>query len=154
MKCSVWWIVILSLLLAFGLAGCNAEGKIDPTAAAPPPAQVEHEGDVNVFKVDRPEQFPIATALELKVTPELKVTGLVSPDVSRNVPVVSLASGRVMEIHARLGDSVTKGQLLVRVQSNDISAAFSDYRRAQADARLTASQLDRAKLLYDRGAVD
>ncbi|MBZ5576575.1 MAG: efflux RND transporter periplasmic adaptor subunit [Acidobacteriia bacterium] len=153
MKCSVWWIVILSLLLAFGLAGCNAEGKIDPTAAAPPPAQVEHEGDVNVFKVDRPEQFPIATALELKVTPELKVTGLVSPDVSRNVPVVSLASGRVMEIHARLGDSVTKGQLLVRVQSNDISAAFSDYRRAQADARLTASQLDRAKLLYDRGAV-
>jgi cobalt-zinc-cadmium efflux system membrane fusion protein len=77
----------------------------------------------------------------------------VSPDVSRTVPVISLAAGRVVEIHARLGDTVTKGQLLLRVQSADLSAAFSDYRKAVADAKLARIQFERAKLLYDKGAI-
>ncbi len=81
------------------------------------------------------------------------MTGSVNPDVSRTVPVISLASGRVVEIHARLGDAVTKGQLLIRVQSSDISQAFSDYRQAQADEMLARSQYERAKLLYDKGAI-
>ena len=83
----------------------------------------------------------------------LRVTGVVSPDVSRTVPVISLASGRVVEIRARLGDSVKKGQVLLRVQSTDISAAFSDYRKAVVDEVLIRTQLDRAKLLYDKGAI-
>jgi len=58
-----------------------------------------------------------------------------------------------VEIRARLGDSVSKGQLLMRVQSADISQAFSDYRQAIADEKLSASQLDRSKLLYDKGAI-
>jgi len=67
--------------------------------------------------------------------------------------VVTLATGRVVEIRARLGDSVTKGQVLLRVQSPDIASAFSDYRKAVADEALTSKQLERAKLLYDRGAI-
>jgi cobalt-zinc-cadmium efflux system membrane fusion protein len=43
--------------------------------------------------------------------------------------------------------------LLLRVQSADISGAFSDYRKAQADLVLAKAQLERAKLLYDHGAV-
>lgn len=146
-------IVLFLLCFALLLAGCNAEGKVDPTAAAPPSAQVEHEGESNVFKVDHPEQFPIVMAAARAIAPELNVTGVVSPDVSRNVPVVSLASGRVAEIHARVGDAVTKGQLLLRVQSNDVSSALSDYRHAQADEKLASSQLERSKDLYDRGAI-
>ena len=138
---------------ALVLAGCNAEGKVDPAAGAPPPAQVVHEGETNVFKVDHPDQFPIVTASERRVAPELNVTGVVSPDVSRNVPVVSLASGRVAEIDARIGDVVKKGQRLLRVQSNDVTSALSDYRHAVADENLANSQLIRAKDLYDRGAI-
>ena len=78
---------------------------------------------------------------------------MVSADVSRNVPVISLASGRVVEIRAKLGDTVTKGQLLMRVQSSDISAAFSDYRHAMADECWPHAQLARAQLLYDKGAI-
>jgi cobalt-zinc-cadmium efflux system membrane fusion protein len=77
----------------------------------------------------------------------------VNPDVSRNIPVISLASGRVVEIRARVGDTVTKGQLLMRVQSADVSQAFSDYRQAVADEKLTSAQLSRATLLYDKGAI-
>ena len=84
---------------------------------------------------------------------ELSVTGVVSPDVSRAVPVVSLSSGRVIDLRARLGDQVHQGQLLLRIQSADVSAAFSDYRKAVADEALARAQLDRAKVLYDRGAI-
>jgi cobalt-zinc-cadmium efflux system membrane fusion protein len=150
-------ISIFTALLVTGaalvLAGCNAEGKVDPAAGAPPPAQVEHEGETNVFKVDHPEQFPIVAASERRVAPELNVTGVVNADVSRNVPVVSLASGRVAEIHARVGDAVTKGELLLRIQSNDVTGALSEYRHAVADENLANSQLSRAKDLYERGAI-
>jgi cobalt-zinc-cadmium efflux system membrane fusion protein len=48
---------------------------------------------------------------------------------------------------------VAKGQLLVRIQSADISGAFSDYRKASADQGLAQGQLERAKLLYSKGAI-
>jgi cobalt-zinc-cadmium efflux system membrane fusion protein len=67
--------------------------------------------------------------------------------------VVSLASGRVVEIKARLGDTVKKGQILLRVQSADISGAFSDYQKAVADEQLARTQLERAQILYDKGAI-
>ena len=103
--------------------------------------------------VDHPEQFPLVTAGRYDAAPELNVTGTVTPDVSRNVPVISIASGRVLEIHARLGDTVTKGQLLLKMQSADISGAFSDYRQAVADEELARAQLARAKTLLDAGAM-
>jgi cobalt-zinc-cadmium efflux system membrane fusion protein len=103
--------------------------------------------------VDHPEQFPLATAGEYIAAPELNVTGVVSPDVSRQVPVPSLASGRVVEIDARLGDEVQKGQLLFKVRSTDISGAFSDYQKAVRNEQLAQIQLNRAKLLFDNGAI-
>ena len=141
------------LALALLLNGCGSKEKADPKAEAPPPAQVEREPDVNLVKVDHPEQFPLATATEHNAAPELNATGTVSADVSRTIPVISLASGRIIEIHARLGDSVTKGQLLMKVQSADISSAYSDYQQAVADETLTRAQLDRSKLLYEKGAI-
>ncbi len=146
-------LVLLPLCLALLLAGCNAEGKIDPKAEAPPPAQVERVHGADCFKVDHPEQFPLATAGERESAPELNVTGVVSADVSRQIPVISLASGRVIEVLARLGDSVAKGQLLMKVQSSDIAGAYSDYEQALADETLARAQLERSKVLFDKGAI-
>jgi len=138
--------------LAILLAGCGGS-KADPKAEAPPPPVVEREQDPNVFQVEHPEQFPLATVIEYVSTSQLVATGAISPDISRSVPVISLATGRVVEVHARLGDTVKKGQVLLRVQSADMSAAFSDYRKAVADEKLARIQLERAKLLYDKGAI-
>jgi cobalt-zinc-cadmium efflux system membrane fusion protein len=140
-----------TFLLA-ALAGCNA-GKADPKAEAPPPAKVESDLDANNFTVDHPEQFPLVTAVEHKSAPTLNVTGAVQPDIARAVPVISLAAGRVVEIKARLGDVVKKGQLLLRVQSNDVSGAYQTYLKAVNDERLARTQLQRAQILYDKGAV-
>ena len=119
----------------------------------PPEAKVVPAPDASLFTVDHPEQFPLAAATEHPTTSELVVTGTVTPDVSRNVPVVSLASGRVMAIHTRLGDTVQKGQLLMTIRSDDVSGGYSKYRMAVADEILARAQYERAKDLYEHGAI-
>ena len=142
----------LCLFLTLLLPACN-ESKADPKAEAPPKAVVEPDLDANNFKVDHPEQFPLATAIEHKAAPALNVTGVVQPDIARAVPVISLAAGRVVEVKARLGDAVKKGQVLLRVQSNDVSGAYQAYVKAVNDERLARIQLERAQILYEKGAV-
>lgn len=149
------WIhpAFVPLILAFSLplAGCGG-GKSDPRSEAPPPAKVETVEDHNIFDADHPERFALVTAESQMAVHQLRVTGSVVPDVSRSVPVISIATGRVVEIRARLGDTVKKGQLLLRVQSADLSGAFSDYRKAVVDEQLARAQQVRAKDLYDKGA--
>jgi cobalt-zinc-cadmium efflux system membrane fusion protein len=139
--------------LALLLAACGRKPENIGNAGAPPPAKVEKEQDVSLLTVDHPEQFSLVKATSYYAAPTLSVTGTVNPDVSRTVPVISLATGRVVEIRARLGDAVEKGQVLLRVQSPDIAGAFSDYRKAIADEILANKQLERSQLLYDKGAI-
>jgi cobalt-zinc-cadmium efflux system membrane fusion protein len=118
-----------------------------------PEAKVEEAGNADVVKVARPEQFPVEDVNFQLLRNELNVNGSVSPDVSRTVPVNALLSGRVTAIRARLGDQVTKGQVLLNVVSPDLEMAFADYQKFQADEVLTRKALERAKLLYEHGAL-
>jgi membrane fusion protein, heavy metal efflux system len=142
-------ILVSPALLA--LAGCTAHA--DPAAEAPPPANIVAGADPALFTVDHPEQFPLAAAIEHAANSELVVTGVVTPDVARNVPVVSLASGRIVAIHARLGDTVQKGQLLLTIRSDDVAGGFDAYRKAVADELLARKQLNRAVDLFAHGAI-
>jgi cobalt-zinc-cadmium efflux system membrane fusion protein len=149
---SLWLGMTLCLGSGLLLAGCG-ESKGDPKAEAPPAAVVEKESDANNFKVDHPEQFTLVEAVEHKAPRALSVTGVVQPDIARAVPVISIASGRVVEIKARLGDTVKKGQLLLRVRSNDVSSAYQFYLKAVNDERFARLQFERAQTLYEKGAI-
>lgn len=120
---------------------------------APPPAKVEEVPDLNLIKVDHPERFSLVAASKHEDLPQVNATGTVNPDVEKSIPVISLAAGRVVGIYAKLGDDVKKGQVLLKVYSNDISNAFQTLRQARADEALAGKQLARAKLLYDHGAI-
>ncbi|HEY3971698.1 MAG TPA: efflux RND transporter periplasmic adaptor subunit [Candidatus Sulfotelmatobacter sp.] len=143
---------ILCIVVTLGFTGCS-ESKGDPKSEAPPKAVVQPDLDANNFKVDHPEQFPLVAAVEHKAVPALNATGVVQPDISRAVPVISLAAGRVVEVKARLGDVVEKGQVLLRVRSNDVSGAYQTYLKAENGERLARLQLDRSQLLYEKGAI-
>jgi cobalt-zinc-cadmium efflux system membrane fusion protein len=148
----------LSVCLGLGLLAAGCEKKVTAqqgSEAETGPAQttVQPDLDPNNFKVDHAEQFPLVAAGEHVATPELNVTGVVNPDVSRQVPVPSLATGRIVEIDARLGDEVKKGQLLFKVRSSDIANAFSNYRQAVKNEELSKLQLVRANTLFDHGAI-
>jgi cobalt-zinc-cadmium efflux system membrane fusion protein len=154
----VFGFLAVSVPSLLTLAGCGkvhaqAEADAAAVAGAPPAAKVVPFADASLFTVDHPEQFPLATATAHATTSELVVTGTVSPDVSRNVPVVSLASGRVLVVKARLGDTVQKGQLLMTIRSDDVSGGYSTYRMAAADEVLARTQYQRAQNLYEHGAI-
>ena len=145
-------VVPITLAACLAMSGCKSR-TADAAAEAPPPANVISGVDPSFFAVEHPELYPVVTATEYQAPSQMFVTGTVFPDISRTVPVISLASGRVVDIRARLGDTVRKGQLLLRVRSDDISGGFDAYRKAVSDELLARKQLDRAKDLYQHGAI-
>lgn len=133
------------------LAACDK--KFNPESGAASPAQVIETSNTGVVSVEKPERFPLVAAGQIEAQDKLNATGSVNPDIDREVPVISLASGRVVDIHARLDDNVKKGQLLLKVQSPDITNAFDTYLKAVNDEQLANKALVRAKDLYAHGAI-
>jgi membrane fusion protein, heavy metal efflux system len=143
--------VLGCLAACLSLTACGKQ--FDPAAGAPPATQQTIAGDMSLVTVGKPDQFPLVRAEQIDVPTRLDVTGSVNPDIAREVPVISLASGRVVDIRARLDDNVRKGQLLLRVQSPDITNAFGTYLKAKNDEQLADKAYVRAKDLYAHGAI-
>ncbi len=152
MKTRSWRYFFLCLgagLLLFTLVGCKQDAREAEVSAA---TRIEPAPDPALVVVDHPEQFPRVPVSTRKMPDEMSVNGVVAADVSRTVPVLSMSGGRVVEIHARLGDMVSKGQSLVKIHSNEMSQALSDLKKAQADELLARKALERSQLLYSHGA--
>jgi membrane fusion protein, heavy metal efflux system len=122
----------------------------DPKAAE---TKQEISIDPNVFETDHPELFKTTKVTTREMPTVLTANGTVAPDVNRTIHVTSLGGGRVVDLRVRLGDAVKKGQVLLVISSPDLAGAFSDYQKAVADERLSKKGLDRAQLLYDKGAI-
>lgn len=135
--------------LVAALAGAMACSNETPAAASKPPVTV----DPDVFSAEQPELFKTAKAETRALPTELTANGTVTPDVNRTIHVTSLGGGRVIELKVKLGDSVKKGQTLLVISSPDLAAAMADYQKAAADEVLSRKALERAQLLYDKGAI-
>jgi cobalt-zinc-cadmium efflux system membrane fusion protein len=151
------WSKSLSILLpgvlfalSLALTSCKKEANGEVST---PQLPVVTTGEMSLVSVDKPDQFPLAAADAYSAAAELNVTGTVFPDVSREVPVITLANGRVVNLKTRLDDNVKKGQFLFSVQSPDITNAFDTYVKAVNDEQLTNKAYLRAKELYDHGAI-
>jgi membrane fusion protein, heavy metal efflux system len=146
-------VLVLALVTPSVLtwSGCSKSQTADAATVAP--SRVEPAPDPDLTEVEHPERFPLATAGLRIAHDDLTVNGSVAPDVSRTVPVNALSGGRVIEIDARLGDDVEKGQVLLKIQSADLALALSDYQKAVADELLARRALDRATLLFEHGAL-
>ena len=139
-------------LAILALSGCSRE----PVNGAPtiaPATTVESVPDRNVVTVTNPERFSLVQAVARHESDQILANGIVAADVSRSYAVNALSSGRVVDVRARLGDDVQKGQLLLTMTSPDMSQAFADYQKFEADATLAKAQLDRTQLLYSHGAT-
>jgi membrane fusion protein, heavy metal efflux system len=146
------WPMPAALLLAASLtlSACKKEARGD---TGPSHLPVVQTGDMSLVSVDKPDQFPLVAAESYDVPATLDVTGTIFPDIAREIPVISLASGRVVDIKARLDDYVKKGQLLLKIQSPDSSNAFDTYLKARNDEIMNNKAYLRAKDLYAHGAI-
>lgn len=149
------WITGHMTLASVLMAGCHQQSEADREAKEAPPASmaVETPASAGTVNVDNPGRFALVQATTQQRYSTLSVTGSVNPDVSRELPVLSLANGRVVALRVRLGDAVKKGQPIMDVQSSDVSTAFGNYIKAVSDEHLAKVTLDRDKLLFDKGAI-
>lgn len=139
------------MTLCLSLAACGK--KFNPADGMPQSPQVVETSNTGLVTVEKPEQFSLVTADRTEARSQLNVNGTVNPDISREIPVISLASGRVVDIKARLDDHVKKGDLLLKVQSPDITNAFDTYLKAANDEQLANKAYVRAQDLYTHGAI-
>jgi cobalt-zinc-cadmium efflux system membrane fusion protein len=145
-------VLLPAVLLAVSLAVTSCKKETSGEATTPQLAVVT-TGDMSLVSVDKPDKFRLVTAESYASAAELGVTGTVFPDVSREVPVISLANGRVVNLKTRLDDNVKKGQFLFSVQSPDITNAFDTYVKAVNDEQMTNKAYLRADELYKHGAI-
>jgi cobalt-zinc-cadmium efflux system membrane fusion protein len=145
-------LALVASLSFIAVTGCKSGNEGN---GAPPQAQVIQVPDMNLLTIDQKDvaKFPLTEATQIESAAELTATGSVVPDIAREVPVISLANGRVVDIKARLDDNVKKGQLLFKVQSSDVTNAFNAYLKAANDEQLAKKALSRADDLLKHGAV-
>jgi cobalt-zinc-cadmium efflux system membrane fusion protein len=151
MKHAVAWRLSAMMLLSLsigGLAACS-HTKAEPSDGK----VVETNTNPNIFTMKEPGKFHVGPVQVREVYDEMRANGVISPDITRAVPVVSLGGGRVVEIKAKLGDYVKKGDVLLLINSPDLTQAVSDYQKFKADEELVRKQVARAQLLYDKGAI-
>jgi cobalt-zinc-cadmium efflux system membrane fusion protein len=141
----VFALVFALALLTSGVACSNAT----PAAASKPPVTLDPE----VFDVEHPELFKTAKAETRALPTQVTANGTIAPDVNRTIHVTSLGAGRVVDLKAKLGDTVKKDQTLLVISSPDLAGAFSDYQKAKADEALARKALERAQELHDHGAM-
>jgi membrane fusion protein, heavy metal efflux system len=138
-------LIAIATLVLLATTSCSREM---PAASKPPVTR-----DPDVFETDHPDLFKTAKAETRPLPTIVTGNGVITPDVTRTVHVTSLGAGRVVDLKVKLGDSVEKGQTLLVISSPDLAGAFSDFEKAKADEILARKALDRAQMLYDRGAV-
>jgi cobalt-zinc-cadmium efflux system membrane fusion protein len=137
--------LLCAAVLVASLA-CSNDTKAAPT-------KQEITIDPNLMTVDNPGLFSTVKVETRDLPTELTANGTVQPDVNKTIHVTSLGSGRVVDLKVRLGDYVKKGQVLLVISSPDLAGAMGDYQKASADEALAKKALERAQLLYSRGAL-
>lgn len=134
--------VLISLLFIAMAIGCK--GKETPRAAA---ALV---GDPSVVKV-APEflkRLTVTLASEGDVAETLRVPARVEVDEHRVARIGAAVTGRVTEIHAFLGQTVKRGEVLTTLNSTELSAAQLTYLKALSHEALQRRAVERARLLF------
>jgi cobalt-zinc-cadmium efflux system membrane fusion protein len=140
--------LIGALVCAALVAGCHKE----ETPAPPPEAKVT--GETIAFPADSPQLASVsaeaAAPLKLSVT---HMTGRLLWNDDATVRVFSPVTGRVTGILATLGQEVSAGTPLARIDSSDFGQAVADARTAEGSLRLAERLLNRFKELLEHGAA-
>jgi cobalt-zinc-cadmium efflux system membrane fusion protein len=139
-------------LLAFmvwATAACHRKGAVNPegTVPEPPAGQVWITPDqVQEGKID------IAPAGMQDVDDTILTAGTVTLDDKRTGHVFSPVTGRVIEIVAKLGQHLKKGDPLATIESPDVGSTISDVHKAEADLIASEHDFKRKKALFEQKA--
>jgi cobalt-zinc-cadmium efflux system membrane fusion protein len=134
------------------LAACSkVPPQPAPSAQASPPSQPAAEPEA-VFEGEALAQarLEIVDVAHRAIPMTVQSNGRLTTNEVTTWRVGAITDGRIIEAMAKVGDSVTSGQLLARMFSHDIHEARAEYNRALAESSKARAQLDFASRQRDR----
>lgn len=100
-------------------------------------------------------ELETATVEHRTIESSVEATGTIEP--VRRVEVKSQASGEILEMPVELGDRVSRGDLILRIdprdEVNEVQQAEADLELARSQLEVADSRLERARALRDSGVV-
>jgi len=101
-----------------------------------------------------PQNSPLRNRLVVEavhqqdVARPIPVPGVIEADPARLVRIAPPLSGRIVRLHADLGDAVRKGEPLITFDSAELSTAQAEAGKTRAALRETQLELERQRTLY------
>lgn len=152
-RCSRQWLLVAPAMALTVLAACGGDAKpAKDTAAA---EEVQHaEGEVQVVKLDT-AQIRLAGVqvgdAESVASSALSVTGTITYDANRVSHIGSRTEGRVIALRVDLGRRVSRGQVLVELESPDVGELRADQEEAEALLKIASENFAREQRLEQQG---
>ncbi|HET9765152.1 MAG TPA: efflux RND transporter periplasmic adaptor subunit [Casimicrobiaceae bacterium] len=136
----------------------QATGEKKPASAEPDHAAGKDEhGAAGAIKLTEAEiaaaGVKTAKAVEEAVRAGITVTATIQPNQDRVAHVAPRVPGRLLEVPARLGDTVRAGQILATVDSVEVGEASAAYHQASSQLVVAKSEFERAETLYGEQVV-
>lgn len=138
--------VLLVLLTAAALIGCNKESGKSVAAPAADPALVKPSAELLA-------QLKLGAVSRQPVAETLRVAGRIDFDEHNLARIGATITGRVTEIDAWLGQVVKKGDVLARLNSSELSSQQLAYLKARAQLELNRRNAERAKSLFESDVI-
>ena len=138
--------IVVSVMAAVVLLGCNKEGAHAPAAQQADPMRVEPAAELRT-------QLRLAEATLAPVTETLRVAGNIGFDEQRLARIGASITGRVTQIDVVLGQSVRKGDVLARLNSAELSQQQLAYLKAHAQLALNKRNAERARALFEADVI-
>lgn len=151
-----------TVLLVLFSAGCGEVGVKYVAAASKDTSSatmVAERQKQETKTIEVPENSPIRSRLVVdtprvdQVSAKFSAPASVEADPSRFARIYPPLSGRVTKLNVRLGDSVTEGQELGRMDSPDFAEAQGDCQHAKTALVLAEKTLKRVLSLFEHGVA-
>src|SRR5581483_1003092 len=138
------------LLAAVGCTGARQEASA--STEAPKAAAKQIPNDVELDPAMLANIKVEAVRLEA-ARRQLTATGKIQFNEDRTVRILAPLPGQALDLQARVGDPITKDQLLFSIKSREVSALVSDYLESQRDLDLAQKTYNMAQDLFEHQAA-
>ncbi len=147
MWCGLRWHAVAGLALLLPcLQGCSRSANGSESRHLAAPSAAPHQSvELTTTQL---RSIAVRPALERAFAAEREAVGNIDFDQDMTVQVSPPYQGRIVQLLAKAGDRVRKGQLLFTIDSPDLVQAESTLISAAGVLKLTTSVLERAKGLY------
>jgi len=143
---SRWYRIVVWILPLLLVTGCGQhEEPTSSNAATPHPAPAPPG--------PRQERVETAVVSTSQVNPVVTLAGKVAYGEDRYSRISSPLQGRVLEVRVKLGDRVKAGDVLLIIDSPDITSAYSEFIKEASDLDFATRAYDLAKDLYENKAI-